>query len=88
MMLSEIVKFVFRSAGRGMNQNIGIMRKKEDSLVAYPGESHGSGTSPEEKGALYWLVLKRPAGEADYLGLGGEESVELFRCLESQGPAT
>lgn len=49
MMLSEIVKFVFRSAGRGMNQNIGIMRKKEDSLVAYPGESHGSGTSPEEK---------------------------------------
>lgn len=147
MMLSEIVKFVFRSAGRGMNQNIGIMRKKEDSrlvldmeahgidvfaefgyynytsvqpylpvhnhgdaleicylargrqnysvgnedfevrggdiFVAYPGESHGSGTSPEEKGALYWLVLRRPAGEAGYLGLGGEESVELFRCLES-----
>jgi hypothetical protein len=29
-----------------------------DVFINYPGEIHGSGSYPEEKGVLYWLIIK------------------------------
>ena len=54
-----------------------------DLFVTFPNELHGTGEKPEEKGALYWLILRHPVTDADYLGLGTEEAMELFSCLRS-----
>ena len=54
-----------------------------DLFVAFPNEVHGTGENPEEKGTLYWMVLKQPQAEADYLGLGIKEAAELFSYLQA-----
>lgn len=33
-----------------------------DIFIHFPGETHGSGGHPEEKGSLYWFIIKAPAG--------------------------
>ena len=52
-----------------------------DIFIAFPNEIHGTGEVPEEKGVLYWMVLKRPEEEKDYLGLNYPDAFELFSRL-------
>ena len=40
-----------------------------DVFVTYPGEQHGSGPEPEEKGTLYWTLLRVPRGKQRFLCL-------------------
>lgn len=54
-----------------------------DVFVTFPNEYHGTGENPEEKGILYWMVLKQPHTGIEYLGLGDEEARELFSCLQN-----
>lgn len=54
-----------------------------DLFVTLPYEVHGTGENPEEKGALYWMVLKRPQDGVDYLGLETREATELFSHLST-----
>lgn len=54
-----------------------------DLFVTFPNESHGTGGNPEEKGTLYWLILRQPVADVDYLGLSTEEAMELFSYLRS-----
>lgn len=49
-----------------------------DVFISFPDEVHGTGNVPEEKGTLYWMVLKRPEKGMDYLGLSNSEAEELF----------
>lgn len=53
-----------------------------DLFVTFPNECHGTGETPEEKGALYWMVLKCPQAGTDYLGLREEEAEVLFSQLQ------
>ena len=43
--------------------------KGGDVFIHYPGEVHGSGGHPEEKGALYWLIIKLSSTTTDRLSL-------------------
>lgn len=52
-----------------------------DVFVSFPDEVHGTGNVPEEKGTLYWMVLKRPEEGKDYLGLSFADAEELFNRL-------
>lgn len=52
-----------------------------DVFIAFPNEIHGTGDVPEEKGVLYWMVLKRPEEGKDYLGLNFPDANELFSRL-------
>ncbi len=52
-----------------------------DIFIAFPNEIHGTGEVPEEKGVLYWMVLKRPEKEKDYLGLNYPDAFKLFSRL-------
>ena len=52
-----------------------------DIFIAFPYEIHGTGEVPEEKGVLYWMVLKRPEKEKDYLGLNYPDAFKLFSRL-------
>lgn len=52
-----------------------------DIFVAFPDEIHGTGNVPEEKGVLYWMVLKRPEKRKDFLGLDYPDANELFSRL-------
>ena len=52
-----------------------------DIFITFPNEIHGTGDHPEEKGILYWMVLKRPEKEKDYLGLSYPNAHELFSKL-------
>lgn len=54
-----------------------------DVFIAYPNEIHGTGEKPEEKGVLYWMILRKPQPGKDYLGLKFNEAAALFSELES-----
>lgn len=50
-----------------------------DIFITFPNEIHGTGA--EEKGVLYWMVLKRPKEGQSYLGLSYPDAQELFDRL-------
>lgn len=50
-----------------------------DLFITFPDEVHGSGT--EEKGVLYWMVLKRPVEGKEYLGLNYPDACDLYGRL-------
>ncbi|MGL6180476.1 MAG: AraC family transcriptional regulator [Tannerellaceae bacterium] len=52
-----------------------------DVFITFPNEEHGTGDAPEEKGVLYWMVLKRPKLTENYIGLSYEEASALFNKL-------
>ena len=52
-----------------------------DIFITFPDEIHGTGDTPEKKGILYWLVLKRPEEKKDYLGLSYQDACSLFSKL-------
>lgn len=52
-----------------------------DIFMTFPNEIHGTGEIPEEKGMLYWMVLKTPEEGRRYLGLSYPEANELYRRL-------
>ena len=52
-----------------------------DIFITFPNEIHGTGEVPEEKGVLYWMVLKRPQEGKEYLGLNYSDACELFSRL-------
>ena len=53
-----------------------------DVFLTLPGEEHGTGGEPQEKGLLYWLNLRAPAQTGDcLLGLTPAESRALWNTL-------
>lgn len=53
-----------------------------DVFLTFPGEKHGTGGEPEEKGLLYWLTLHAPAHtDGSLLGLSIPESKALWTAL-------
>ncbi len=53
-----------------------------DVFLTFPGENHGTGGEPEEKGLLYWVTLRAPAHtDGTLLGLPILESKALWIAL-------
>lgn len=53
-----------------------------DVFLTLPGEEHGTGGEPEEKGLLYWLTLRAPSRTGgSLLGLPPAESRALWKAL-------
>lgn len=53
-----------------------------DVFVTFPGESHSTGGAPEEKGVLYWLILRLPRRAASgFLGLAPGAAQPLAGAL-------
>lgn len=52
-----------------------------DVFVTFPGEVHGTGGAPEEKGVLYWLILELPPVARPWLGLPREARGALQAAL-------
>lgn len=53
-----------------------------DVFLTFPGEKHGTGGEPEEKGLLYWVTLLAPAHTGGtLLGLPFPESKALWTAL-------
>lgn len=52
-----------------------------DVFVTFPRERHGTGGLPQEKGVLYWMILRMPAGNRGFLGLRPAGSRVLKKAL-------
>jgi AraC-like DNA-binding protein len=53
-----------------------------DVFLTFPGETHGTGEEPEEKGLLYWATLRDPVHtRGSLLGLPGPDSKALWAAL-------
>lgn len=52
-----------------------------DVFIARPGQTHGSGGSPEGRGTLYWLLLAPPKSGRRWLGLETAHAKRLWREL-------
>lgn len=52
-----------------------------DLFVTFPGERHGSGEAPEEKGLLYWVIITLPRGTEPFLICPGSEGRRLAAAL-------
>jgi len=55
--------------------------KGGDVFVTFPGEVHGTGGTPEERGSLCWLILKMPRRTRPWLGLSLPQRRALRRAL-------
>jgi len=60
--------------------------KGGDVFITFPNERHSTGGSPEEKGVLYWMVLRVPAKAEGFLGLPPAQSGALLRALLGIAP--
>jgi AraC-like DNA-binding protein len=54
-----------------------------DVFVTFPDEPHSTGDAPEEKGILYWFIVKIPPPGKTFLGLSGREAKALRTALTS-----
>lgn len=55
-----------------------------DVFVTFPGETHSSGDAPQEKGVLYWLMLRLPEKDGHpFLGCDETDSLALAQELRS-----
>ena len=52
-----------------------------DVLIVRPHEKHGSGSCPEEKGVLYWLLIHIPKPRQKFLSLSSSDSQTLINQL-------
>jgi len=52
-----------------------------DLLITHPDEPHGTSGFPEEKGSLYWILLKMPAGKGKILNLFPGDTRALIERL-------
>ena len=52
-----------------------------DLFITFPGEHHGTGHAPEEKGKLYWLLLFVPRTAQRFLSLTPAETGQLMKQL-------
>lgn len=58
-----------------------------DVFLTYPNESHSTGGQPEEKGALYWLILRMPGPGRPFLlhrGRAAQALAHQLRGLRSR----
>jgi AraC-like DNA-binding protein len=60
--------------------------KGGDVLVVFPRESHGTGRSPENRGRLYWMILRLPRPGKPFLGLPPAEAREMAGALRGLSP--
>ncbi len=53
-----------------------------DVFVTFPGELHGSGNTPQEKGILYWLQVRMPVrSRKTFLGMARRDIDPLIKAL-------
>jgi AraC-like DNA-binding protein len=57
--------------------------KGGDVLVIQPFQNHGSGPNPENRGRFYWVILKVPDNEKQFLNLPYPESTDILHALKS-----
>ncbi len=55
--------------------------KGGDVFVTFPNELHSTGNHPEEKGILYWLVIKMPLDTAGFFYYNRKESQPIINAL-------
>jgi AraC-like DNA-binding protein len=55
--------------------------KGGDVFVTFPDELHSTGNHPEEKGVLYWLVIKIPGADNDFFHYDKKESQPIINAL-------
>ena len=64
-----------------MVNNKEYLLKGGDVLITYPDEPHGTSSFPEEKGSLYWMLIKIPGDKGKILNLSHTESKILINRL-------
>lgn len=57
-----------------------------DVFVTFPDEQHSTGSTPEEKGVLYWMILSMPDAGAPFLGLPPPLAQPLVNALLTLQP--
>lgn len=58
--------------------------KSGDFFVTFPGETHGTGGEPQQRGSLFWLhLLPPPPGGRSWLGLAGAPARRLLAALRA-----
>lgn len=64
-----------------MVNNKEYLLKGGDILITYPDEPHGTSSFPEEKGSLYWMLIKIPKDKGKILNLSQTETRILINRL-------
>lgn len=57
-----------------------------DALITQPNELHGTSQYPEDKGILFWIIMKAPEEGKEYLRLPYNEANEMYTRLLNEGP--
>ena len=68
-------KRIYHAGGRD------FAMKGNDVFITYPDEKHGSGTYPHGKGLLYWIQIRMPAAEKNFLNLKTQDARTILHEL-------
>lgn len=52
-----------------------------DVFLTFPNEPHGTGSAPESRGVLFWVLLRLPSRNRPFLGLSPRQSGQLKQSL-------
>ena len=63
-----------------------IVLKGGEVLVTFPHEQHGTGRNPENRGRLYWLLVRVPGPRERFLNLAPAEAKRLVQSVLSLSP--
>lgn len=79
----DAVEFAYLAKGRQVynTQNQDYILGAGDVFVALPNEKHSTADWPEEKGILYWIIVKIPEDRDRLLGLPPAETREIKKRL-------
>lgn len=79
----ELLEFSFLAQGRQTFciENETYFVKGGEIIAVFPHETHGSGTYGEEKGVMYWMLIKPPNNKSGFLGTSPEEAQVLWNAL-------
>jgi AraC-like DNA-binding protein len=79
----DAVEFAYLAKGRQVynTNNKDYVLDAGDVFVAFPNEPHSTANWPEEKGILYWMIVKMPKAQEKFLDLPLNETRELKKRL-------
>lgn len=80
---ADAIEFAYLVKGRQVYHTGGrdFVLSANEVFVAFPNETHSTANWPEERGILYWFVVRLPRGRSRWLDLPTSQSAEIRRRL-------
>jgi len=81
----DVIEFIYVAKG-WQTYAVGAQRydlQTDDILVIHPGETHSSAGLAQEPGVFYWISIRLPKNERDFMHLPAQDATVMIRALRA-----